>query len=132
MAKICRNSLRIGRGIKINQKGIKINQAVRRPPGVWIEPAKICGLKAGLAHAAPLGRKRPLSAKERWSTLRTSTVEVPSYGWMALRWLIKALLLVVFWVLYVAGAAFIFSGDRRQTLWDRIIGTVVVDVLPEG
>ena len=53
LAKFCRNSLRIGRGIKINQKGIKISQAVRRPPGVWIEPAKICALMAGLAQKSP-------------------------------------------------------------------------------
>ena len=66
LAKFCRNSLRIGRGIKINQKGIKISQAarqpVRRPCGTWIEPAKIRALMAGLAHAAPLGLLKPLSA----------------------------------------------------------------------
>ena len=52
VGQICRNSLRIGRGIKINQKGVKISQAARRPPGVWIEPAKICALMAGLASSS--------------------------------------------------------------------------------
>ena len=54
-----------------------------------------------------------------------------TWGRMALRdLLIKGIVFGIIWILFVVGAAFVFS-DTRQALWDRIVGTAVVDD-PQG